>query len=29
LAEGHTGVGVLRSLLNDFGAAATTNGRAH
>jgi len=29
LAEGQTGVGVLRSLLNDFGAAATTNGRAH
>ena len=28
LAEGETGAGVLRSLLNDFGAAAASNGRA-
>jgi MoxR-like ATPase len=28
LAEGQTGIGVLRSLLEDFGAAAATNGKA-
>ena len=28
LAEGQTGAEVLRSLLNDFGAASATNGRA-
>jgi MoxR-like ATPase len=28
LAEGQTGAGVLRSLLEDFGTAAATNGRA-